>query len=189
MWPLCPTTLVDTGFGWRPVDSKANPEASGFTSFTSLPKRDREVLVRFYLQEQTAEEICRDLNLTETQFRLIKSRAKARFGELGRRRFGSRSGFGPSKETKDNSAASSSTGTRKLSNKVAQEPASVDQGGHTDVAVLAHAHETFGSQEKANHWLRRPNHVFQGRTPLEVVGSDPQAVEIELTRIDYGVYI
>ena len=29
-----------------------------------LPKRDREVLVRFYLQEQTAEEICRDLKLT-----------------------------------------------------------------------------------------------------------------------------
>ena len=53
----------------------------------SLPKRDREVLVRFYLQEQTAEEICRDLDLTETQFRLIKSRAKARYGELGRRRF------------------------------------------------------------------------------------------------------
>jgi RNA polymerase sigma factor (sigma-70 family) len=42
-----------------------------------LPKRDREVLIRFYLQEQSAEEICRDLKLTETQFRLIKSRAKA----------------------------------------------------------------------------------------------------------------
>ena len=58
-----------------------------------LPKRDREVLVRFYLQEQSAEEICRDLKLTETQFRLIKSRAKARYGELGRRRFSQRSGF------------------------------------------------------------------------------------------------
>ena len=58
-----------------------------------LPKRDREVLVRFYLQEQTVEEICRDLELTETQFRLIKSRAKARYGELGRRRFAFRSGF------------------------------------------------------------------------------------------------
>ena len=46
-----------------------------------------------YLQEQTAEEICRDLALTETQFRLIKSRAKARYGELGRRRFAKRSGF------------------------------------------------------------------------------------------------
>ena len=60
-----------------------------------LPKRDREVLVRFYLREQKAEEICRDLNLTETQFRLIKSRAKARYGELGKRRFSQRSGFRP----------------------------------------------------------------------------------------------
>ena len=60
-----------------------------------LPKRDRDVLVRFYLQEQTAEEICRDLHLTETQFRLIKSRAKARYGELGKRRFSKRSGFRP----------------------------------------------------------------------------------------------
>jgi RNA polymerase sigma factor (sigma-70 family) len=59
----------------------------------ALPKRDREVLIRFYLQEQTAEEICRELNLTHTQFRLIKSRAKARYGELGRRRLSQRSGF------------------------------------------------------------------------------------------------
>lgn len=62
----------------------------------SLPKRDREVLTRFYLQEQPAEAICRDLDLTETQFRLIKSRAKARFGELGRARLARRSGFRPS---------------------------------------------------------------------------------------------
>jgi RNA polymerase sigma-70 factor, ECF subfamily len=58
-----------------------------------LPKREREVLIRFYLQEQTAEEICRDLNLTDTQFRLMKSRAKARYGELGKRRFAQRGGF------------------------------------------------------------------------------------------------
>jgi hypothetical protein len=154
-----------------------------------LPQQDREVLVRFFLHEQTTEDICRVLDLTETHFRLIISRAKARYRELSRRRFSSRSGAGISKETKDNSAVSSSTGAGKLSNKVAQEPAGVNQGGHADVAVLAHAHETFGSQEKANHWLRRPNHVFQGRTPLEVLESDPQAVEIELTRIDYGVYI
>lgn len=59
----------------------------------SITKRDREVLIRFYLREQSSAEICRDMNLTETQFRLIKSRAKARFGELGRRRFALRTGF------------------------------------------------------------------------------------------------
>jgi RNA polymerase sigma-70 factor (ECF subfamily) len=59
----------------------------------SIAKRDREVLIRFYLDEQKPEEICRAMNLTETQFRLIKSRAKARFGELGKRRFSLRNGF------------------------------------------------------------------------------------------------
>jgi len=57
----------------------------------SLPERDREVLVRFYLKEQTPERICADLNLTETQFRLIKSRAKARYTDLAKRRFALRS--------------------------------------------------------------------------------------------------
>jgi len=59
----------------------------------SLQKRDREVLIRFYLDEQPADRICREMGLSETQFRLIKSRAKARFGELGRRRFALRFGF------------------------------------------------------------------------------------------------
>ena len=52
----------------------------------TISKRDREILTRFYLQEQTQEEICSEMKLTETQFRLLKSRAKARFGELGRLR-------------------------------------------------------------------------------------------------------
>lgn len=56
-------------------------------------------------------------------------------------------------------------------------------------AVLAHAFETFGSRDKAEHWLHRPNHVFQGKTPQEMLSSDPQAVEVELTRIDHGVYV
>ncbi|HLI83301.1 MAG TPA: sigma-70 family RNA polymerase sigma factor [Bryobacteraceae bacterium] len=59
----------------------------------SIGKRDREVLTRFYLDEQPPERICREMGLTETQFRLIKSRAKARFGELGKRRFALKSGF------------------------------------------------------------------------------------------------
>lgn len=50
-----------------------------------IPRRDREVLTRFYFKEEPAEQICHALHLTGTQFRLIKSRAKRRFGELGRR--------------------------------------------------------------------------------------------------------
>ncbi len=46
-----------------------------------LSARAREVLVRFYLQEQPKEQICAEMRMTETQFRLLKSRAKARFVE------------------------------------------------------------------------------------------------------------
>jgi DNA-directed RNA polymerase specialized sigma24 family protein len=55
----------------------------------SISPRDREILTRFYLYEQTQEQICREMDLTETQFRLLKSRAKARFAELGRRQLSS----------------------------------------------------------------------------------------------------
>ncbi|HEV2202171.1 MAG TPA: sigma-70 family RNA polymerase sigma factor [Bryobacteraceae bacterium] len=55
-----------------------------------LGKRDREILTRFYLHEQSQEQICIEMSLTETQFRLLKSRAKARFGELGKKKLATR---------------------------------------------------------------------------------------------------
>jgi RNA polymerase sigma factor (sigma-70 family) len=60
------------------------------TVLRSLSHRDREILTRFYLLEQSQEQICAQMNLTETQFRLLKSRAKARFGEMGRRKLARR---------------------------------------------------------------------------------------------------
>jgi RNA polymerase sigma-70 factor (ECF subfamily) len=47
--------------------------------------RDREILRRFYVLEQSQEQIRADMELSCTQFRLLKSRAKARFGEFGKR--------------------------------------------------------------------------------------------------------
>lgn len=49
-------------------------------------RRDREILTRFYLLEQTQEQICAEMELNDTQFRLLKSRAKQRFSDEGRRR-------------------------------------------------------------------------------------------------------
>lgn len=49
---------------------------------SSMRRPEREVLVRFYLNEQPAADICQEMQLTRTQFRLLKSRAKARFGKL-----------------------------------------------------------------------------------------------------------
>jgi RNA polymerase sigma-70 factor, ECF subfamily len=50
-----------------------------------VSRRDRDILNRFYVLEQTQEQICAEMKLSYNQFRLLKSRAKARFGEMGKR--------------------------------------------------------------------------------------------------------
>ena len=60
-----------------------------------MSANDREVLVRFYLEEQTPERICREMNLTGTQYRLLKHRAKIRFAERGQRRLAVRRWIAP----------------------------------------------------------------------------------------------
>lgn len=54
-------------------------------TLSELNPKDREILIRFYLDEMSQELICEEMGLTSTQFRLLKSRAKARFSELGKR--------------------------------------------------------------------------------------------------------
>ncbi len=51
-----------------------------------ISRRDREILTRFYLLEQSQQQICSEMDLSDTQFRLLKSRAKARFGKLGKKK-------------------------------------------------------------------------------------------------------
>lgn len=60
------------------------------TVLNELTGRDKEILTRFYLHEEAQDRICAEMGLTETQFRLLKSRAKARFGELGRKKLKNR---------------------------------------------------------------------------------------------------
>jgi RNA polymerase sigma-70 factor (ECF subfamily) len=75
-------------------DWRENPERSMLTRqraeiarkvLNGVSRRDREILNRFYVLEQTQEQICADMGLSYNQFRLLKSRAKARFGELGKK--------------------------------------------------------------------------------------------------------
>jgi DNA-directed RNA polymerase specialized sigma24 family protein len=73
---------------WKAIVRQRQALAHGLLKQVS--GRDREVLIRFYLKEQTQDEICRDMDLTPTQFRLLKSRAKARLGVLGRRKLSRR---------------------------------------------------------------------------------------------------
>jgi RNA polymerase sigma-70 factor (ECF subfamily) len=79
----------------RVADPHGNPEEAAIFRqraelvqrvLGELSGRDREILTRFYLQEQGQDQICSEMALTETQFRLLKSRAKARFGELGKKK-------------------------------------------------------------------------------------------------------
>ena len=83
----------------RIADPRGNPEdAAIFRQRNELIQkvlqelgiRDREILTRFYLREQSQEQICVEMGLSETQFRLLKSRAKARFGELGKKKLAGR---------------------------------------------------------------------------------------------------
>lgn len=91
----CRRDFTDLEMGGCVADLRQNPEQKIMQEektdlmvrvLRAISMRDREILTRFYLYEQTQEQICDEMNLSETQFRLLKSRAKARFGELGRRR-------------------------------------------------------------------------------------------------------
>jgi RNA polymerase sigma-70 factor (ECF subfamily) len=53
-------------------------------AFSYLNPREQEVLKRFYVDEELPQHICLQMKLTPTQFRLLKSRAKSRFGEVGK---------------------------------------------------------------------------------------------------------
>jgi RNA polymerase sigma factor (sigma-70 family) len=84
-------TSYQLDHGTAVLDARSNPEHFAIRRqysdvalriLSSMRKPEREVLVRFYLQEQPAEDICREMQLTATQFRLLKSRAKARLGKL-----------------------------------------------------------------------------------------------------------
>jgi len=75
-------------------DWRENPERSVIATqraeiarkvLNGVSRRDREILNRFYVLEQSQERICAEMGLSYNQFRLLKSRAKARFGELGKR--------------------------------------------------------------------------------------------------------
>lgn len=86
---------LDLDASSRVADPHGNPEEAAIFHqkedlirkvLSELTSRDREILTRFYLEEETQEEICTEMTLTETQFRLLKSRAKSRFGELGKKR-------------------------------------------------------------------------------------------------------
>ena len=81
--------------GINPPDPRVNLEQSAWQQqrtrivrevLAGMPRRDRDILRRFYLEEQPKEQICREMKLTANQFRLLKSKAKLAFTRMGTRR-------------------------------------------------------------------------------------------------------
>lgn len=65
------------------IDSQER-RAHAAHALARLAFKDREILIRFYLLEQSREKIQSELRMSATQFRLAKSRAKERFARIGR---------------------------------------------------------------------------------------------------------
>lgn len=55
--------------------------------------------------------------------------------------------------------------------------------------LLASAEETFGRQDKAGAWLRRPTTALNGERPLDLLDTDEGVREVEalLGRIGHGI--
>jgi len=67
-----------------PRDSEANQnnEELALRVLNAMDSHDRDALIRFYLHGQQEEQICKEMGLTASDFRLLKSRTKSHFGDL-----------------------------------------------------------------------------------------------------------
>jgi RNA polymerase sigma factor (sigma-70 family) len=63
---------------------RSEREAIATRVLRAMPDRQRETLIRFYLDGESEEEIRAAMGMSRNQFRLIKSRAKLRYAELVR---------------------------------------------------------------------------------------------------------
>jgi RNA polymerase sigma-70 factor, ECF subfamily len=69
-----------------PEDAAASQQKIGIMRqvLGEMRQKDREILTRFYLEEQSPERIQREMGLSKRQFDLLKTRAKARLEEAVR---------------------------------------------------------------------------------------------------------
>jgi RNA polymerase sigma-70 factor (ECF subfamily) len=139
----------------------------------ALSQRDREILTRLYLHEESQDQICKELSLTESQLRLVKSRAKAHFEEL----------------VKDLvSHGEQSQHVRRGPGEITIG-ASFPQDVKRILPVIAHAVGVFGDEKKASHWLATPLPLFGDRSPSQLLEGQEgtELVEQVLTRIEHNI--
>jgi RNA polymerase sigma factor (sigma-70 family) len=89
---------VDIGTAFWLASPRATPESEMISreqqdlvrrALAHLTEREGEILKRFYMQEQSQQQICQEMGLTHTQYRLLKWRSKARFELVSRRQIAS----------------------------------------------------------------------------------------------------
>jgi RNA polymerase sigma-70 factor (ECF subfamily) len=88
--------LADADAGNRPVEAIETAQWARVVRELLkeiTPIRDRELLVRFYLYEQSKDELCRLFDLSELHFNRVIFRARDRFRDLLQRRGFARSDF------------------------------------------------------------------------------------------------
>jgi len=90
---------VDIGSAFWLASPRATPETEMISreqqdlvrwTLAHLSQREGEILSRFYMQEQSQQQICLEMGLTHTQYRLLKWRSKAHFEQVSRRQIASR---------------------------------------------------------------------------------------------------
>ena len=135
----------------------------------ALSERDREVLLRFYVREQHPDQICTEMEISETQLRLIKSRAKAKIAKFIQNATPRRRGPGKAVVTRPQSDAAT---------------INLDRA----IPVMAHAVAVFGDEKKASHWFNTPLAILENRSPTELLADgDVQSVDTLLTRIEHNI--
>ena len=143
-----------------------------------LSQRERDILTRFYVREQSQDQICRELNLPETRIRALKSRIKGRFRELlqSHRQLSYQLGH-EIDPTRRPGASEFST--------------SADPALDVEriVPVVAHAVAVFGDEKKASHWLATPLRLLGDRSPSQLLEAQDgiELVEQVLTRIEHNI--
>jgi len=147
----------------------------------ALSPRDREIVMRFYLQEQSQDQICWEMALTETQFRLSRSRTKALIEEFRKRLLSRREQSHRPRHEIDPARRPDSGETE------ARPSPSLDV--ERILPVVAHAIAVFGDEKKASHWLATPLPLLGDRSPSQLL--EPQGdiglVEQILTRIEHNI--
>lgn len=71
------------------------------------------------------------------------------------------------------------------------DPASLSTGAveQRQAAIIAEAERIFGDPAKAHRWLSKPKAHLDGKTPLDVIGTEIGAMLVQsmLVRIEYGM--